>query len=158
MTFVKLKPVAALCGAVLVVGCGSGGSDENSESRVAFIPDVNSALTAAEQILTVFDPGNLQRLKDDPQCLSNEDEDCLGSLDLPETHGEPLSHLALGTDPVWGDFVALSLHLQADGDREVAWSDSDRQRAEFKSYSNSPDSLLCGYGDEMRVQFRFNRH
>lgn len=75
-----------------------------------------------------------------------------GSLDMPLDH-PTAEHLTIETDDVVGPHFVFTLHLMKDGDREVIFDDTDRQRAEVKSYSQSPDALVCREGDRMEIDF-----
>lgn len=75
-----------------------------------------------------------------------------GSLDLPMTD-TTAEHLTIATDPVVGAHFIFTLHTKADGDRETPFNQTDRQRAEMKSYSQSADALVCRLGDRMAIDF-----
>lgn len=83
-----------------------------------------------------------------------------GSLDLPLTHAktqltptQTAEHLQLATNAEAGDHFVLLSHVKLDGDRAVLLSDTDRQRTEFKSYNQSPESLVCRQGDQLKVAY-----
>jgi hypothetical protein len=75
-----------------------------------------------------------------------------GSLDLPEQHAAE-EHLQIASDPIVGPHFIFTLHTKQDGDRELPFAKTDRQRAEMKSFSQSPDPFVCRLGDRMEVDF-----
>ncbi len=103
------------------------------KSALTLKADANSVMSAAQQVSAFFGEG---------------------SLDMPQTHAAT-EHLKIATDDVVGPHFLFTLHLKEDGDRNVAFNNTDRQRAEIKSYSQSADALLCREGDRMEVDFSF---
>lgn len=95
-------------------------------------PDLNSALSAVEQVEAVFGAG---------------------SVDLPETHDA--EHLSIVDDPKIGAAWEFSSHLDMDGDRQLPLSETDRQRTEIKIFANSSDDLLCKKGQTKRLSWSF---
>jgi|GEM_PF-2314640 len=102
------------------------------ESRASLIADANSSLPAVEQVGAVFGTD---------------------STDLPETHDD--EHLMIETDTQIGDHFAFIVHLEKDGDRDTPLEQTDRQRSEIKTYSNSADSLTCEQGESMSLFWQF---
>jgi hypothetical protein len=103
------------------------------KSALTLKADANSGMSAAQQVTAFFGEG---------------------SLDMPQTHATT-EHLKIATDEVVGPHFLFTLHLKEDGDRDIAFKNTDRQRAEIKSYSQSADALLCREGDRMEVDFSF---
>ncbi|RVT44837.1 hypothetical protein EMM73_15205 [Rheinheimera sediminis] len=101
------------------------------KSALSFKADATSAKTAEQQVTAFFGEG---------------------SLDMPLSH-PAAEHLQIETDDVVGPHFVFKLHLLDDGDRELGFNDTDRQRAEIKSYSQSADALVCREGDRMEVDF-----
>ncbi len=102
------------------------------ESRISLRPDLNSGLSALEQVEAVFGTG---------------------STDLPETH--EAAHLIIESDKQIGDHFTFTLHLEEDGDRDIPLEQTDRQRSEIKTYSNSADLLTCEQGESMSLFWQF---
>ncbi len=102
------------------------------ESRVIFVPDTDLSLSVLEQVESVFG---------------------IGSTDLPETHDS--EHLQLAQDTDVGDHLVFISHLEEDGDRATPLAQTDRQRSEIKSYSNSDESLTCEKDETMALDWVF---
>lgn len=97
-------------------------------SRRLLTADAASSVTAKAQVENLFGPG---------------------SVDSPLTHSA--EHLTIANDATDGARFVFALHLADDGDREVPLPQTDRQRTEIKTYTNSGDALTCEEGERMSL-------